>query len=302
MMGFDFFARGERLGYVSAVVAFSAWGVYPLFFKQLAGFGAAEVLAHRILWSFVILLAAFAATSRLQHAWRAMWAPGCLKHALLSAGFLSINWYCFIVAVNTGRVLESSLGYFLLPVVSMIFGALFFGEYLNRLKIAAMVVAGGGFVAAFLIDDIVPIIPITLAVTFGAYGMLRKQSRLDSATGLFVETLALCPFAVVFLVLGGAWFPRGAVDFGLLFSAGLITLLPLFTMVIAARRIQLNTLGFLQYITPIGHFLIAWLIYNENISGGQRLVFATTWVAIALYSLGLAPRWSRSARQNAPRQ
>ena len=280
--------RDKQIGYASALVAFATWGVYPLFFKQLGGFGVVEILAHRVVWSFVILFIIFAAASRLRAALGEMRAPGCFAEVLPATVFMSINWGCFIYAVNSDRVLEASLGYFLIPVVNTIFGMVFFGESLNRLKIAAAVVSCGGIVAVFIVAEIVPVISLCIALSFGAYGLMRKRSRLDSATGLFLETLVLCPFALAFLFIAGASLTSlGALDAGLLVFSGVMTLVPLFAMVTAARRIEFNMLGFLQYITPIGHFLIAVLVYDETVSLGYGLAFATTWTAIALYSIGL---------------
>lgn len=278
----------ERIGYASAVMAFLTWGIYPLFFKQLAGFGVIEILSHRILWSCVILLIVFSVMSRLRAALCLMRAPGYFGEVLPATICMSINWYCFIYAVDAGRVLEASLGYFLIPVVNAIFGVFFFGERLNRMKIAAVSVSCGGIVAAFIVAEIAPLISVCIALSFGAYGLMRKRSRLDSATGLFLETLLLCPFALAFLFIAGTNITvLGAGDGGLLVFSGMITLVPLFTMVAAAKRIEFNALGFLQYITPIGHFLIAVLVYEEDISTGHAIAFATTWIAIALYMLGL---------------
>lgn len=289
----------EQLGYASAVLAFTTWGLYPLFFKQLSRFGVIEILAHRILWSCVIFLVCLTLMSRLRGALRELYAPGRLREVVIATLLLTTNWFCFIYAVNTNRVLEASLGYFLIPVVNSIFGVVFFGENLNWLKIAATAVSFSGIVAVFIIAGIVPIISVTIALCFGAYGLMRKRSRLDSATGLFLETLVLCPFALGFILIAGTRIASlHAIDFTLLFCSGIITLVPLFAMVVAARRIEFNTLGFMQYITPIGHFLIAVLVYNEQISFGYGFAFATTWLAIALYLFGLTrPRAVKSPRR-----
>ena len=278
----------ERLGYVSAVLAFTTWGMYPLFFKQLSDFGVVEILSHRVVWSFVILVIGFITRSHLRTVLGQIRAPGRFRNVLLSTIFISINWYCFIYAVSTDRVLEASLGYFLIPVVNTVFGMIFFGERLNGLKVLAATVAFGGIAAAFMVAEIVPFISVCIALTFSIYGLMRKRSELDSATGLFFETLLLCPFAVAFLFISDTVLFPSAVDAGLLVFSGVITLLPLFAMVVAARRIEFNTLGFLQYITPIGHFLIAVFVYEENISLGYGLAFTTTWIAIALYLCGFA--------------
>lgn len=287
----------ERLGYASAVLAFATWGIYPLFFKQLSRFGVIEILSHRVVWSFVILLIGFIALSHLRSALRQIRAPGCFASVLLSTLFISINWYCFIYAVSAGRVLEASLGYFLIPVVNTIFGIVFFGERLNRLKTIAVAISCAGIVVAFMVAEIAPFIPVCIALSFGAYVLMRKRSALDSATGLFFETLLLCPFAMVFLLIADTTPLSATVDTGLLVFSGVITLLPLFAMVVAARRIEFNTLGFLQYITPIGHFLIAVFVYEETISLGYGLAFATTWIAIALYVFGFAS----VSKKHAPR-
>ena len=285
----------KQIGYVSAVLAFTTWGMYPLFFKQLSDFGVVEILSHRVVWSFVIFLIGFSVMSHLRTALYQMRSPKHFGSVLLSTTFISINWYCFIYAVNAGHVLEASLGYFLIPVVNTVFGMVFFGERLNWLKVLATTVAFGGIVAAFMVAEIIPFISICIALSFGAYGLMRKRSELDSATGLFLETLLLCPFAMAFLLIADTTPLSGAVDAGLLVFSGVITLLPLFAMVVAARRIEFNTLGFLQYITPIGHFLIAVFVYEENISLGYGLAFTTTWIAIALYLLGYMSASKRDA-------
>jgi len=279
--------KAQTISIASACLAFSTWGLYPLFFKQLIRFSPAEVLAHRVIWSCIILAVGLIILPQTRAKLKAMRKPENIKTACLATVFISINWYCFIYAVSNDKILEGSLGYFLIPVVNSVLGMSFLGERPNTLKLIAILVSFSGIFIVFIIAGIVPVISLGIALSFGTYGLIRKRSTLNSALGLFLETVLLLPVAIIYLVTSGqGMFAHGNKDAGLLVLAGVMTLIPLLAMVAAAKRLEYGTLGFLQYITPIGHFLIAILVYHETISFEMTIAFMTTWLALVFYIIG----------------
>lgn len=285
-------------GYAAAVIAFMTWGLYPLFFKQLGSVASAEILAHRILWSCAILLTVFVLIPAARRNLSALRNPRNLVIRLISAALISINWFCFIHAVNTDRILEASLGYFLIPVVNALLGAIFLGETLHGAKKLAVFVAFTGIASIFFISGTVPVIALAIAISFGSYGLVRKVSPLDSSSGLFLETILLSPIALVYLQLCGVplvQYPPEVIVF--LVLAGVMTLIPLLCMVVAARLLEYTTLGFLQYLTPATQFTIAVAIYKEPISPEQTIAFGTVTVAVILYVYGSLPTRQFPSRQ-----
>ncbi|MEO9515232.1 MAG: EamA family transporter RarD [Paracoccaceae bacterium] len=272
---------------MAAVIAFLTWGLYPLFFKLLSSVAPIEILAHRVLWSCIILAAGFLLTLGPRASLRAFGNRRNIGIALVSASLISVNWFCFIYAVTNDQILEASLGYFLIPVVNALFGALFLGEALNAAKRLAVAVAFSGIAVVFLISGAVPVIALSIALSFGSYGMVRKLSPLDSPTGLFLETLLLGPAALGYIALFGV--PLGAQPSPiavLLMLAGVMTLIPLLSMVIAARRLEYATLGFLQYLTPVTQFVIAVGLFDEPITLERLIAFGTVMLAVPIFLYG----------------
>lgn len=277
-------------GLTAAVIAFLTWGLYPLFFKQLSSVASAEILAHRIVWSCLILLVGVLLVPSARRALGALRKPQNIAIGLASATLISVNWFSFIHAVNTDRILEASLGYFLIPVVNALFGALFLGEVLNPAKKLAVGVAFCGIAGIFIATGIVPVIALAIALSFGTYGLVRKLSPLDSPSGLLLETLLLSPIALGYLALFGTSMAAHAPGISmLLVLAGIMTLIPLLSMVIAARRLDYSTLGFLQYLTPVTQFTIAIFVYGETLSLERAVAFGTVGVAVTLFLYGSLP-------------
>ena len=286
-------------GITTAVVAFMTWGLYPLFFKSLVSVVSVEILAHRVLWSCLILVMGFVLIPGLRCGLRGLRRHHNIGLGLVSAALISINWYCFIYAVTTDRILEASLGYFLIPVVNAVFGSLFVGELLNPPKKLAVVVAFSGIALIFLVSGIVPIIALSIALSFGSYGMIRKLSPLDSQSGLFLETLLLSPFAIVYLFFWGIPMSEHPPQIMmLLMLAGAVTLIPMLSMVIAARRLEFATLGFLQYLTPVTQFVIAVGLYDEPVTLERLIAFGTVMLAVPIFLYGSLPANYRVAETN----
>ena len=281
--------RSARAGFGFGLLAYSLWGFFPLYFKAVASVPPLEVVSHRIAWSLALLLAVVILRGRfaeLRHAFR---TPRTLGTLVATALLISTNWLVFIIAVEHGQVLQSSLGYFITPLVNVLLGFLFLKERLRGWQRASLLLAMAGVLILTVAGGSVPWAALILAFTFGSYGLLRKVVAVDSLLGLTVETLVLGPVAVGYLLfLAGAG--RSAFLAGppsltvLLASAVVVTSVPLLLFAAAARRLRLATIGFLQYLTPSLHFLLAVALYGEPFTPVHLASFACIWAGLLLYS------------------
>jgi chloramphenicol-sensitive protein RarD len=279
----------RHAGSLYAVAAFGFWGLSPIYFKLLPHVPPLEVLAHRIVWS-VLFGAVFVTLVRAWPAVRAALGSGPTLRALaLTAALISTNWLIYIYAIGTDRVMSTSLGYYINPLVNVLLGMLFLGERLGRGRTLAVVLAMLGTASlAFELGGL-PWISLTLAFSFGFYGLIRKHLGLPSMAALFVETLLVLPFAL--LALG--WFAtQGASSFGvdarttlLLVLAGPVTLLPLLWFAEAARRLPLITVGFFQYLAPTLTFLLAVLVYGEAFTAAWAVTFVLIWSGLVVFTV-----------------
>jgi chloramphenicol-sensitive protein RarD len=277
-------------GVLCGVGAFVLWGIFPIYFKLVAAVPPAEVLAHRIVWSMLFVGGLIAIRRRWAAVGAVLVNRRLLATLVLSATVVSLNWVVFIWAVGEGRILGASLGYYINPLVSVVLGVVVLGERLRVAQWTAVglaVAAVGWQIVGF---GAVPWVALTLAVSFGFYGLIRKVARVDAFTGMFVETLVLSPLAVGYLlflaVAGGGAFGRLGVQMdALLVAAGVVTPLPLILFVAGAQRIRLSTVGLLQYIAPTGQFLIAVFLYDEPFTRDNLVTFGLIWLALALYTI-----------------
>jgi chloramphenicol-sensitive protein RarD len=284
-------ARSSSItGVLCGTGAFVLWGIFPIYFKLVAEAPATEVLAHRIVWSMVFVGGLIAIRRRWAAVWVALADRKLLATLVLSASVVSVNWVVYIWAVGEGRILGASLGYYINPLVSVVLGVVVLGERLRPAQWAAVglaVVAVGWQIIGF---GTVPWVALTLAVSFGFYGLIRKVAKVDAFTGMFVETLVLSPLALGYIVFitvaGGGIFGRLGLEMdALLVMAGVITPLPLILFVAGAQRIRLSTIGLLQYIAPTGQFLLAVFLYDEPFTRDNLVTFALIWLALALYTV-----------------
>jgi chloramphenicol-sensitive protein RarD len=278
--------RGKLL----AVAAYSLWGVIPIYWKLLRALPAAELLAHRVLSSLAVGLLLLAATRRWREFADVLRAQRRLLPIVASSLLIGINWLVFIEAVNTGRVLATSLGYFLNPLVSVLLGVAFLGERLTRGQLIAVGLGAAGVLAWAIDLGEAPWIALMLAASFGLYGLVRKLAAVGPLEGFTLEVLMLAPAAAAYLAFlaanGTLAAPRESGDVhALLAGAGVITAAPLLCFTSAARRLPLSTLGFFQYLAPSLSFLIAVAVYREPFGRAQAIAFACVWVALALFSL-----------------
>jgi len=282
----------SRKGALSAFASYVAWGVMPLYWKALAGVPAVQILSHRVVWALVFNVILLSVLRR----WS--WVRSVIKDGKLllllaaSSALLSINWLVYIWAVNSGHVVETSLGYFINPLVNVALGVIFFKERLRTGQWLAIASAAAGVIFLTVQNGSLPWIALALAASFGAYGALRKIARLDSLEGLTMETALIAPFAAVFLLFtdvsgSSTSFTQSA----LLLGAGAVTAVPLLLFSVGVRSIPMTTLGLLQYIAPTLQFLIGALIYHESFDATRAIGFGAVWLALAIYTIeGLATR------------
>lgn len=280
----------DRGGVYAALAAFTFWGLVPIYYKGLASVSAWEVLAHRVFWSIPLLLL-FLAIRDGKTFWKKLRLPlSSIAWLVLSGLTITINWVVFVWAVANDHILDTSLGYFGTPLVNVILGYLFLKERLPAPQIVAVVLAAAGTVyLAWYIGE-PPWIAITLAISFGFYGLLRKRLDVGPILGLLWETsLMLGPAAAYLIWLssqGGHQFLHSSVAIDmLLVGSGLATILPLIWFNMAAQKLPLSILGFFQYLAPSMSFLIAVFFYGEQFTMGHAVAFACIWLALALVSV-----------------
>lgn len=285
-------------GLVLAFSAYFLWGSFPLFFSLLSHVSPMEVLVQRIIWAFVATLLVILIMRRWSSYMTLLHNRRAMGWLLLSGVLIGLNWLVFIWAVNVGRVLESSLGYFMTPLVSLLLGRLLLKESMNRYQAVAGVLAALAVLFELIALGRLPWVSLALAGSFGFYGLVRKQQPVDSLQGLNIEALVLLPVALVWWLwqvdVGGVILFGGDLRTSLLLAAsGVVTAVPLLLFAAAARRLDLTVVGFIMYINPTMQFLTAVFILNEEYPPQRLITFAIIWVAMVIFMLGL---W-RSARQ-----
>ena len=288
----------DRNGLLYGLAAYGMWGVFPAYFTLLAPSGAPEILAHRIVWTVLLMAVLLVATGRLGDL-RLITARTWLLLALASA-LISTNWLIYIWAVNSGDVVDAALGYFITPLVSVLLGVMLFGERLNRIQIVAVLLA----VAAVILMSSgvgLPWIGIGLALSFGMYGAVKKMVPTDPRVSVAVETAVAAPFALVYLmvlqVTGDADFVNhGPAHTALMLLCGPVTAVPLLCFAAAAQRLPLVALGLLQYLTPSMQLTWGVLVDHEPMSATRWTGFMLIWGALAIFS-GDALRRARMSRQ-----
>ncbi len=284
--------ENARQGVIAAIVAYGTWGLVPLFFKQLSAVPADEIIAHRVLWSLLLMTALLAFTRGFGAAWTLACQPRQLARVTFASTMVLVNWLTFVWGVNNGRILETSLGYFILPLFNVALGVLVLKERLRPLQWLAVALAAAGVAVEAVRVGGLPWISLVLAGSFGIYGLLRKQLPLDAASGLFLETVCMAPVALGWLL----WLTvQGANHFGsghdlMLAATGIVTAVPLLLFAVAARRLPLNLLGFIQYLAPTLTFLLAVFVYDEALTLSRLITFGAIWAGLAVYSIDMARR------------
>ncbi|TXT36957.1 MAG: chloramphenicol-sensitive protein RarD [Comamonadaceae bacterium] len=277
-------------GVLYAALAYTCWGLFPIFFKQLSHVNAFEVVMHRMVWSLLFLVCVLAVLKRWAWLRELLRQPRVLAAFALSALLLSANWSVYVWAVHNAHVVDASLGYFILPLVNVAFGFIFLKERPRPGQWLAVAVAATGVLWLALQAGRLPWVALVLAFTFGFYGLLRKVATLGALEGLTLETLLLAPFAAGLLVWW-TWHGQGALvqgdmaTLGWLLLAGPLTAVPLLLFAAGARRIPMATLGILQYISPSLQMLVGVWLYGEAFESARFAGFGLVWSALVIYSL-----------------
>ncbi|MEO7031278.1 MAG: EamA family transporter RarD [Herbaspirillum sp.] len=286
-----------RIGMLYAALSYIMWGLFPVYFKALQAIPAAEILLHRMLWSLLLLLLILAV--RRQWAWlgQVLRQPRVLAGFALSSLLLASNWLLYIWAVNSNHVVDASLGYFINPLVNILLGYVLLKERLRPVQWLAVALAAAGVIWLTWQAGHLPWIGLLLAITFGAYGLLRKTASLGPLEGLSLETLLLFPLAFAYLLylsLHGqnSFVSAPSATQWLLVAAGPITAIPLLLFAAGARRIPLSLMGILQYLSPSLQLLLGVWLYHESFDAARLAGFSVIWAALVLYSLdGLWHFW-----------
>ena len=276
-------AAWRRNGVISGALAFAMWGAFPIYFKIATGVSALEMLSHRIVWAVPFGLLIVLARRQWQEVRRVLRERRTFGLLLLSAAVIALNWLVYIYAIQNNQIFQASLGYYILVLA----GFLFLGERLRRGQTLAVGLAATGVAVLAVQGGQFPVISLVLALSFTVYGLVRKQVVVGAMPGLFIETIVLLPPALIYLLyLGhadalafGADQPRLSV---LLLLAGPLTVLPLLFFAIGARRLQLATIGFLQFIGPTGQFLLG-VYYGEPLTMANVVCFGFIWLAVAVF-------------------
>jgi len=279
----------DRTGLAAAVAAYGWWGVVPIYFRALRHVPPLEIVAHRVVWSVVVLAAFLAAGQRLRDLRPMLARRRTLFLLVLSTLLIASNWLVFIWAIAQEHLLQASLGYFINPLVSVLMGAAVLGERLTRGEWTAVALAACGVAWLTFAAGVVPWIALFLAFTFATYGLVRKLADVRATEGLMVETLLLLPIAGGYLVYltashTGAFATHSPGTIALLLAAGVITALPLVWFATAVQRLRLVTIGLLQYIAPTLQFLLAVVVFGEPFGRTHLVAFAWIWGALAVFT------------------
>lgn len=279
-----------RRGLLFGLAAYSMWGLFPLYWPLLEPAGAVELLAHRIVWSALTMAIVVAAMRRTPQVLAVVRDRRSMRWLSLAAVVISVNWGAYIWGVNNERVVETSLGYFINPLVTVLMGVFVLGEHLRRLQWVALAIAGAAVVVLSVDYGRPPWVALVLAFSFGTYGLAKKQAGAGAVESLSVETIVLAPFAaayVLWLVATEASnFGGQGLDHSLLVvTAGVVTAIPLICFGAAANRVPLVVLGLLQYLAPIIQFALGVLLFGEDMTPGRWAGFALVWIALVIFTV-----------------
>lgn len=285
----------EKKGTIYAILAFTFWGLVPIYFKTVSHVDPTEILVHRILWSVFFLSILLLISKSFNNFILIIKNKNKLKILFASALLISINWLTFIWAISNNKIVEASLGYYINPLISVLLGYIFYNERMSKQQIIALFLACFAIVYQVITLGSLPIISLILAFSFGFYGFARKKVQVESISGLLIETLLVSPFALIYFFYlvstnqnaFNLFFDLTSL---LLIAAGLITLIPLIWFNSAATKISMMKLGFLQYIGPSITFILAVFIYGEPLNFDKLITFIIIWVALVIFSVNFKKR------------
>lgn len=283
-------SSSARGGLAATAAAFAIWGLFPLYLRALDAVPPVQLVAHRVSWACLLLLALVALRGELAGLRQALARPGVAARLAATALLISVNWLAYVWAVANDRVVETSLGYFINPLVNVVLGVMLLSERLNRRQWIAVGIAAIGVLWLTVTAGHPPWIALALALSFGLYGFMRKTAQVEALPGLAIETAMLAPLAAGFLVwcslqgTGAMGTSASATLNALLVASGAVTAVPLLLFAHGARRLPYSTVGLLQYIAPSLQLGCALLVFHEPFGRTRALGFALIWIALAIYA------------------
>lgn len=281
----------ENYGVLLGIMAYLVWGLLPLYWKMIKVVPAQEILAHRILWSFIFVTIVVILSGKWGKMLEVFKDKKCMGYIAICSVLISINWFLYIWAVNSKHIVDASLGYYINPLMSVLFGVIFLKEKLEASQYIALVIAAAAVVFMIVLYGSVPWISLALATSFALYGLCKKMISAESTVGLAIETSILTPLALGYLIFigfhgNGAYGSSAGVTI-FLSVAGVVTAIPLIFFAESVKRIKLSTIGFLQYLSPTLSLIIGLVVYKETFSQVDILGFGLIWVALIIYSRSL---------------
>jgi chloramphenicol-sensitive protein RarD len=277
-------------GILHGIGAYALWGLFPLYWKFLLDVPATQIIGHRIGWSFLLLVTFVCLSGKYKEFISSVSSIKLFITYLTASALLTVNWFVYVWGVNSGKIVEASLGYFINPLFCVLLGVVFLRERLRFMQWIPVILAAGGVAYLTFSYGIVPWIALSLAFTFGIYGLVKKLAPLDSLFGLTFETAIAFPAAAAFLIFaesgGGGPFLNGGIRTDLLLiGTGIITSIPLLLFASAARKVPLTTIGILQFISPTLQFLIGIIVYSEKFEITEMIGFGLVWFALIIFLL-----------------
>ncbi|WP_017725900.1 EamA family transporter RarD [Halalkalibacterium ligniniphilum] len=300
--------KEQQLGVFAAIGAYLLWGVLPLYWKFLDNVQSKEVLAHRIVWSLLFMVVVLLLMGKLRYVMQEIIRTFTNKKSAVAitcaAVLITINWFVFIFAVNTDRVIEASLGYYINPLINVLLATIFLKERLNRLELFSFLLATSGVLYMTVHYSSIPWTALLLASSFGVYGLIKKVVPIGAWAGLTIETLIMTPFALLFLIYvqvttpaGGAFLADGLATTLLLMGAGAATAIPLLLFATGARRISFSLIGFLQYIGPTIMLILGVFLFQEPFSQVQLISFSLIWISLLIFTTSRSRAAAKQKRE-----
>lgn len=280
-------------GLIATIGAYLIWGVVPLYWKQMSTISSDEIITSRIIWAFILtalLVVILGQGKKLVEDVHTLWQDKRSFWSLVAASYLvSGNWYIFIWAVNHNHIVQTSLGYYINPLLSVLLGVIILKEKLSKAQLIACAIAAAGVLSLVLIDGHFPFVALGLSVTFGTYGLLKKRIKLNAIRGLVIETFFTLPVAVVYYVFlfvnkKTVLLEFDMVTFLFLIGTGVVTAIPLILFAYGAQKIPMYLVGFFQYITPTMTLILGVVVYHEKFGGIELIAFSFIWLAILIFS------------------
>lgn len=281
----------QNHGMIMGLIAYFIWSCFPFYFKQLHDYHAIEIIAHRIIWTFILLLAFLIIKKHWQDIQTIKQNPKIILWTFISGLLIATNWLTYVWAVANDKIIDASLGYFISPLMGVALSFFILKEKLRPLQIIAIGLALLAVIIQVIMLGFLPIVSLLLALTFAFYGLMQKRTPLSSIFGLFLETALLVPFCVIWLNLNNVasshlsfWVSK---DIWLLSLSGIVTLIPLLLYNKATKLVSFNTLSFMQYITPTSVFMIAVFYYHEPIDIKRLMIFGLIWLGLLVFSVDI---------------